>query len=188
MNLPNALSITRIPVVFVIAWLMIVNSPAANLAALCLFVLAALTDWLDGYLARRLGQITDFGKFADALADKVLTAGLFITLVSLDRMREDWCLLAVLVIVSREFMVTGLRLVAAGRGLVLAADNLGKWKTALQMVAIGLFLLVPVLSEKAAVQKVQCYSAATVTFGLATLLTLVSGVSYFVKNREVFRA
>tara|TARA_A100001037_G_scaffold251927_1_gene235691 strand:- start:209 stop:775 length:567 start_codon:yes stop_codon:yes gene_type:complete len=186
MNLPNALSVSRIPVVFLIAWLMTVNTPSANLWALVLFVASALTDWLDGYLARRLGLITDFGKFADALADKVLTTGLFISLAALDRLPENWGLFAVLVIVTREFMVTGLRLVAAGKGRVMAAEGLGKWKTALQMVSIGMFLLVEVIPSGKPDLVVQCYHSAGIAFAAATLLTLVSGVSYFSKNREVF--
>ena len=134
--------------VFLIAWLMIINTPLANRWVLGIFILSALTDWLDGYLARRLQQITDFGKFADALADKVLTAGLFVSLAALQRLPESWGLLAVLLIITREFMVTGLRLVAAGRGLVMAAEGLGKFKTLIQMLSIGLFLLLPIIDEK----------------------------------------
>ena len=89
MNLPNLLSISRVPVVFLIVYLMVRNTETTNCWAFGLFVASALTDWLDGYLARKLNQITDLGKFLDALADKVLTSGLFIALVALDRMGED---------------------------------------------------------------------------------------------------
>ena len=187
MNLPNILSVFRIPMVFLIAWLMIINTPLANRWALGIFILSALTDWLDGYLARRLQQITDFGKFADALADKVLTAGLFVSLAALQRLPESWGLLAVLLIITREFMVTGLRLVAAGRGLVMAAEGLGKFKTLLQMVSIGLFLLLPIIDEKRPIILSKWNHPSEVLFAVATMLTLISGVSYFWKNRVVFQ-
>ena len=187
MNLPNILSVFRIPMVFLIAWLMIINTPLSNRWALGIFILSALTDWLDGYLARRLQQITDFGKFADALADKVLTAGLFVSLAALQRLPESWGLLAVLLIITREFMVTGLRLVAAGRGLVMAAEGLGKFKTLIQMLSIGLFLLLPIIDEKGPIMLSKWNHLSEALFALATLLTLISGVSYFWKNRVVFQ-
>ena len=187
MNLPNILSVFRIPMVFLIAWLMIINTPLANRWALGIFILSALTDWLDGYLARRLQQITDFGKFADALADKVLTVGLFVSLAALQRLPESWGLLAVLLIITREFMVTGLRLVAAGRGLVMAAEGLGKFKTLIQMLSIGLFLLLPIIDEKGPIMLSKWNHLSEVLFALATLLTLISGVSYFWKHRVVFQ-
>ena len=187
MNLPNILSVFRIPMVFLISWLMIINTPLANRWALGIFILSALTDWLDGYLARRLQQITDFGKFADALADKVLTVGLFVSLAALQRLPESWGLLAVLLIITREFMVTGLRLVAAGRGLVMAAEGLGKFKTLIQMLSIGLFLLLPIIDEKGPIMLSKWNHLSEVLFALATLLTLISGVSYFWKNRVVFQ-
>ena len=187
MNLPNILSVFRIPMVFLISWLMIINTPLANRWALGIFILSALTDWLDGYLARRLQQITDFGKFADALADKVLTVGLFFSLAALQRLPESWGLLAVLLIITREFMVTGLRLVAAGRGLVMAAEGLGKFKTLIQMLSIGLFLLLPIIDEKGPIMLSKWNHLSEVLFALATLLTLISGVSYFWKNRVVFQ-
>ena len=187
MNLPNILSVFRIPMVVVIAWLMIMNTPLTNRWALGIFVLSALTDWLDGYLARKLQQITDFGKFADALADKVLTAGIFVSLAALQKLPESWGLLAVLLIITREFMVTGLRLVAAGRGLVMAAEGLGKFKTLLQMLSIGLFLLLPIIDEKGPRILSKWNHTSEVLFAVATMLTLISGVSYFWKNRVVFQ-
>lgn len=187
MNLPNFLSVSRVPVVFLIVCLMVRDTEITNFWAFGLFIASALTDWLDGYLARKLNQITDLGKFLDALADKVLTSGLFIALVALDRMGEDWALFAVLLIVTREFMVTGLRLVAAGKGRVLAAEKLGKWKTAMQMVSIGLFLLVSTIPSSQPDMVLLCFELGWVVFVAATVLTVVSGVSCFVRNRDVFR-
>jgi len=159
--------------------------PDAAMWAFGLYVLSALTDWLDGYLARTWNQITNFGKFIDALADKVLTSGLFVGLLAFGRLPE-WGLFLVLLILTREFMVTGLRLVAAGKGFVMAAENLGKWKTALQMVSIGLYLFRDAIKVEAGAEVILGH-AGDVTFAIAGLLTVVSGISYFWKNRELFR-
>ena len=151
--------------------------------AFVFFLISALTDWLDGYLARRWCQITDFGKFMDALADKVLTVGLFIALLSLGKL-PDWALFLILLIVTREFLVTGLRLVAAGKGRVLSAEKLGKWKTTFQMVTIGFFLSVDLdLSQDFAFQ---CYKCGEGSLWIAMVLTVLSGSSYLFKNRDLF--
>lgn len=184
MNIPNLLSVSRIPVVFLIVWLMDLGSDSAAIWAFALYVVSALTDWLDGYLARKLKQITDFGKFIDALADKVLTSGLFVGLLCLGRLPE-WGMYMVLLILTREFMVTGLRLVAAGKGHIMPAEKLGKWKTALQMTAIGIYLF----RDAQLVEDPQVYlgNVGDVAFGAAGLLTVISGVSYFWKNRALFQ-
>ena len=101
---------------------------------------AALTDWLDGWLARRFGQVSEFGKFMDALADKVLTMGIFVSLLALGAL-EKWTLFLILLILSREFLITGLRLVAAAKGKTLAAEKMGKVKTVVQLLCISLFWL-----------------------------------------------
>jgi CDP-diacylglycerol---glycerol-3-phosphate 3-phosphatidyltransferase len=180
-NLPNTLSISRIPMVFLIVYLM---EKGLSQWTLGLFVLSALTDWLDGYLARKWCQITDFGKFMDALADKVLTVGLFVALLALGKL-PDWALFLVLLIVTREFLVTGLRLVAAGKGRVLSAEKLGKWKTALQMVTIGFFLMVDL--DMSLDFTFQCYKCGEVILLVATVLTVISGASYMFQNRDLFR-
>ena len=108
-------------------------------SALLLFLFAALTDWLDGWLARKFGQVSEFGKFMDALSDKVLTLGMFVSLLALGELKE-WALFPVLLILSREFLITGLRLVAAGKGKTLAAEKVGKLKTIVQLTCISLYL------------------------------------------------
>tara|TARA_B100001123_G_C15027811_1_gene914141 strand:- start:59 stop:640 length:582 start_codon:yes stop_codon:yes gene_type:complete len=183
-NLPNILSISRIPMVFLIVTLMVVDTFETKRWALALFILSSLTDWIDGYLARKWNQVTDLGKFMDALADKVLTVGLLVALAILDKM-PDWALFAVLLILTREFMVTGLRLVAAGKGRVLPAEGLGKWKTTLQMVAIGLFLLVDVLDGSPTLSLLQNFGQVVLI--AATVLTVVSGLLYFFKQRDLFQ-
>ena len=116
-----------------------VTWPWIRTSALLLFLFAALTDWLDGWLARKFGQVSEFGKFMDALSDKVLTLGMFVSLLALGEL-EDWALFPVLLILSREFLITGLRLVAAGKGKTLAAEKIGKLKTIVQLTCISLYL------------------------------------------------
>ena len=185
-NIPNILSVSRTPMVFLIVWLMVSGWENAWWWATGVYVLSALTDWLDGYLARKWEQITDFGKFVDALADKVMTSGLFVAMLHLEVL-PGWALFPVLLILSREFMVTGLRLVAAGKGVVMPAEKLGKWKTALQMLSIGLYLAGKAFSDLNAGLSDLAMYCANLTFGVAAFLTVFSGVSYFWKNRELFR-
>ena len=159
--------------------------PGARAAAFFVFLFAAMTDWLDGWLARRMGQISDFGKFMDALTDKIFTLGLFVSLLALLELR--WALFPVLLILSREFLVTGLRLVAAAKGVVLAAEKAGKVKTLLQLLCLSLFLAEQVLIHDwplvfpavDATFLLEWVSGGTaVTLGAATILTVTSGFGY----------
>ena len=143
MNLPNLLTLSRIPLMLAVIGLLYPSPdsiwPWMRTCALLLFLFAALTDWLDGWLARKFGQVSEFGKFMDALSDKVLTLGMFVSLLALGEL-EDWALFPVLLILSREFLITGLRLVAAGKGKTLAAEKIGKLKTIVQLTCISLYL------------------------------------------------
>ncbi|GAF12946.1 CDP-diacylglycerol-glycerol-3-phosphate 3-phosphatidyltransferase [Bacillus sp. JCM 19046] len=145
------------------------------LVATAIFILAAATDWLDGYYARKLNLITSFGKFLDPLADKLLVAAALIGLVEL-QLVPAWI---TIVIISREFAVTGIRLVAAAEGDVIAASNLGKWKTLTQMVAIIATLLhnIPFSALSLPFADIMLYIAA--------FLTIWSGIDYFLKNKHV---
>jgi CDP-diacylglycerol--glycerol-3-phosphate 3-phosphatidyltransferase len=190
-NLPNLLTLSRVPAVFVIAALLYVPAGWAAWLALTVFVVAALTDWADGWAARKQGIVTNFGKLMDALCDKILTVGLFVVLLVAE-ITADWTLVYVLIILSREFFVTGLRLVAVSRGTVLAAEAAGKVKTATQILAIALFLLSfamvrqasPELLSGGALQFERVVNALGLAFyTVAALLTLYSGLSYTVKYR-----
>lgn len=143
MNLPNKLTVLRMILVpfFVLALLW--PFPHHYLVALALFGIASYTDHLDGKLARKHNQITDFGKFMDPLADKILVISALVCFVSLN-LCDVWL---VLLIIAREFMVTSIRLVAAGKGSVIAANNWGKVKTVSQIVAICLILLMQYIVE-----------------------------------------
>ena len=141
MNFPNIITLSRIPILFGVVTLLSIQIPWARTSAFILFVIGALTDWADGYFARKFGLVSNFGKLMDALTDKVFMVGLFTTLVVMDILPGLWALFLLLMILSREFLITGLRLVAASSGVVLAAEKMGKHKTVTQMLAAILLLL-----------------------------------------------
>lgn len=199
MKLPNILSLSRIVLLFIIAALFQATFTGAATATLVLFLLAALTDWADGYVARRWNLITDFGKLMDALADKVLMVGMFVVLLVEPQLFPHWTLYCVLIIVGREFLITGLRLVAASRGLVIAAERGGKWKTLFQILAVAFLLLAHALAvdygfaqSLAAGQPLYesaylvCRLIGLILFIVATVLTFLSGYTYMSKYRHVF--
>ena len=137
MNLPNRLTVMRIIAIpFFIFFLMAPFVPFGKWIAFALFIVASLTDFLDGYIARKNNLITDFGKFADPLADKLLVCSALICLLALGKISY----IIVLIIISRDFIISGFRLVAASKGVVIAADWSGKVKTALQMVMIPMII------------------------------------------------
>lgn len=189
MNLPNKITLSRI---FLIPIFIIVLTvpfdwgnwqvgnqfiPMTHVVAAIIFIIGAGTDWLDGYYARKYNLITNLGKFLDPLADKLLVSAALILLVELG-IAPAWI---VIVIISREFAVTGLRLVAAGDGVVLAASNLGKIKTVTQMVAIFTLLL-----HNWPFQYIEI-PFAMITLYISLFFTILSGYEYFAKNWHVMR-
>ena len=130
MNLPNLLTLSRIPILFGVVGFLYLPFLGASSLAFVLFIIGALTDWADGYYARKQGLVSNFGKLMDALTDKVFMVGLFISLLVIGILPE-WTLPLLLLILSREFLITGLRLVAASEGVVLAAEKSVKHKTCL---------------------------------------------------------
>ena len=143
MNLPNALTLIRMPLTFAIVALMYGDWLGAATLAFWLFIAAAITDWLDGKLARERNIVSDFGKFMDSLTDKVLVIGIMVALLDRDYLRpvpSVIVMLMVLLVVTREFMVSGLRMMAAARGVVMAAERGGKVKTIIQLTAPGFLL------------------------------------------------
>jgi len=189
-NLPNLLTLSRIPILFGIVGLLYLPFAGASSLALVLFVLGALTDWADGYVARKQGLVSNFGKLMDALTDKVFMVGLFIALLAFGIL-PGWALPLLLLILSREFLITGLRLVAASSGIVLAAEKSGKHKTVSQIVAAILLLLAEAVRQDfpRALPAVVGDVLAVVGLGsfvLATLLTVSSGTRYLVKYWTIF--
>ena len=190
MNLPNLLTLSRIPILFGVVGFLYLPFAGANSLAFILFIIGALTDWADGYYARKQGLVSNFGKLMDALTDKVFMVGLFISLLVIGILPE-WTLPLLLLILSREFLITGLRLVAASEGVVLAAEKSGKHKTVSQMVAAILLLFAVAIradfSERlpSIVGDVIHWSGLGF-FVLATLLTVSSGLQYMVKYWSIF--
>ncbi|AFS70137.1 MULTISPECIES: CDP-diacylglycerol--glycerol-3-phosphate 3-phosphatidyltransferase [Exiguobacterium] len=184
MNLPNQLTVLRVLLIPVFVAVLAINPdwgqwdvlgaelPVAHFVAAMIFSVAAITDWLDGYLARKNKLVTNFGKFMDPLADKMLVAAALVYLVELDFVAA-W---VVVIILCREFAVTGLRLVASDEGIVLAAGNSGKAKTWVQLTSIIAFLLHDIGFALLNIP------FAEITMWLALVLTIYSGLEYFSKN------
>lgn len=189
MNLPNKLTILRIVMIPVfMAFFFLTMIPYNYFIAAIVFVLAAATDFLDGYIARKYHLVTNLGKFLDPIADKVLVSTALILMV--DAILPPLFSIAVAVILARELIVSGFRMVAASRGLVLAADKIGKVKTVFQDLAIFVLLagydFFGVFdSSPDSVNPINV--AGLVLLVIAAVLTIWSGVSYIVKNREVLK-
>ncbi|HIR19851.1 MAG TPA: CDP-diacylglycerol--glycerol-3-phosphate 3-phosphatidyltransferase [Candidatus Pelethomonas intestinigallinarum] len=171
MNLPNKLTVLRIVLILPFLLVLYLDVPGASYIALAIFIIASLTDLLDGKIARSRNLVTDFGKFADPLADKMLVVAAMLWFVENGQM-PGW---ALLIVILREFAVSGLRMVASDQGRVIAAGWSGKVKTASTMVCIVLmFLPIPDLVN-------------TLCVAVIVVTTLWSGVEYFVKNRDCLR-
>ena len=191
MNLPNQLTVARLILTFVfVALLSLDDLSWSKTAALFAFAIAAITDFLDGYIARKHNLVTNFGKLMDPLADKVLMCAGFVLLTRLELI-PAWI---VVVILTREFMVTGLRLLASAEGVVLAAENLGKYKTIFQIITVIYFLLFLAAKESLIGFLQPLFNAFCLGpdhLGMALIwtsliLTVWSGWSYLWKNRKLF--
>ena len=173
MNLPNKLTVLRVVLIpfFVVFMLVDILGAYDKWIALAIFVVASLTDLLDGKIARKYNLVTNFGKFMDPLADKMLVCSALICLTALDKL-PAWI---TIVIICRDFVISGFRLVAADNGVVIAASYWGKYKTTFQMIMVCLLI-----ADLAPLTLV-----TTVVTWIAVILTIVSLVDYLVKNRSV---
>ncbi len=197
MNLPNKITLTRICLIPVFALVFLLEViPYRGLIACAVFVIAACTDFLDGYIARSRGLVTDLGTFLDPIADKVLVSTALILLLATP---ASWNFLelggwlppvlgvCVALILARELIIGGLRMVAAGKGVVLAADMIGKVKTTVQDIAVAALLAAAdIFALHELVGKVVC-AAGLILLAAATVLTVWSGIVYLVKNRKVLQ-
>ena len=175
MNLPNKLTVLRVILVpfFVVFLLLSKTSESLKWIALILFIAASLTDLLDGKIARKYNLVTTFGKFMDPLADKVLTISGMICLIELGRI-PSWI---VVIIVAREFIISGFRLIATEHGIVIAANYWGKFKTTFQMIMIILMIVnLPALSM-----------VTNIVMWIALALTIISLITYIQQNMDVVR-
>lgn len=186
MNLPNKLTLLRFGLTFLIMAALFMPGAAAKALALGVFALASLTDWLDGYLARRLQYVTPLGVLLDPIADKVLVIGVLLAFVQLGLVRA-WM---VLVITIREFLITGVRLYAASHHIVIPAAREGKHKTISQMATILLILALLLLRELVPAQDrihLEGWLPGVVLgcMWITVILTVISGASFFWRNRAV---
>ncbi|SCI98734.1 CDP-diacylglycerol--glycerol-3-phosphate 3-phosphatidyltransferase [uncultured Clostridium sp.] len=176
MNLPNKLTLFRIFLIPVFIIVMMINIPNKFLIACMIFIIASVTDAMDGHIARKYNLITDFGKFMDPLADKLLVISALTTMIEFDLVAA-WM---VIIIVARELTVSILRAIAAADGKVIAASSGGKLKTISQMIAIVVLLLA------AQTGNMLLLDTGKIIILIATLLTLYSGWEYIYKNRNLF--
>jgi len=183
MNLPNKLSLLRVCMIPFFVAVGLIEAQWAQIAALLIFVAASLTDMLDGQIARRRGLVTNFGKFIDPIADKLLVMSALVVLVEQGRMPGWVCIL----MLAREFAISGFRLVAADSGKVIAAGWLGKVKTVTQMACvIALLLLTPAGDYAPLLGNFGVIAADVITYA-AAVMTVWSGVDYIVKNFDCIK-
>ncbi|MDD2364990.1 MAG: CDP-diacylglycerol--glycerol-3-phosphate 3-phosphatidyltransferase [Desulfuromonadaceae bacterium] len=178
LNLPNILTLMRIAIIPLLAFLLLSSSRSSGFWAAALFAIASITDWLDGYLARRMGIVTIFGKFLDPIADKLIVMAALIMILPFNRV-PAWM---VLVILGREIIITGLRGIASTEGIVIQASDLGKYKTIFQIVAIlGLVLHYNYnwfFGISHTLLTVNMHNVGMFFLWIATVLTVWSGVDY----------
>lgn len=189
MNLPNKLTVGRIILVPFFVAALLANFPLNNAVALIIFIAASLTDMFDGKIARKNGLVTDFGKFADPLADKILVLAALLCFVQL-----GICdCVAVIIVLFREFSVTSIRLIAASKGKVVAANMWGKAKTVSQMIAIIAVIAMQIVLElpevglnfiNAATFEPIFFAVGEILIWISVVFTIISGVVYIIQNRQ----
>jgi CDP-diacylglycerol--glycerol-3-phosphate 3-phosphatidyltransferase len=177
MNLANKLTFFRIILIPVFLLFVLSSMENALIIACAVFILASITDFLDGYIARKYDMVTNLGKFLDPMADKLLVTSAMVSLVELG-MIPSWM---VIVIISREFIVSIFRAVAAAEGIVIAASWWGKAKTVSQMIALIVIMLSPLY------QNMFDFNLGMILMWIATILTIISGTDYIIKNKHVLK-
>ncbi|MEW6625022.1 MAG: CDP-diacylglycerol--glycerol-3-phosphate 3-phosphatidyltransferase [Bacillota bacterium] len=179
MNLANRVTLARIILVPIFMFFILIRIPFGEYIAAAIFILAASTDGLDGYIARARKEVTKFGKLLDPLADKLLVSAALISLVEINLVNA-WI---AVVIIGREFAVTGLRSIAAGEGVIISASKLGKYKTISQIVAIVAVILNDFLMKSLGLP----FNLGEILIHIAVVFTLWSGFDYFVKGWKILK-
>ena len=173
LNFANILTMSRIAAIPAIVGFMMLKGPVWHWVALALFVLACVTDWFDGYVARRLDQVSPLGRFLDPIADKLVVAAVLLILVSV-RHIDGWAILAALIILCREILVSGLREFLAELRVGVPVSMLAKWKTTVQMVALGFLIVAKPASEV----PINAMLIGEILLWVAAGLTLITGYDY----------
>jgi cardiolipin synthase len=178
MNLANTLTIGRLLLLPFIIWLFFL--PGANAAWWCfaLYVIGAITDFLDGWVARKFNQVSEFGKFLDPISDKIFVAVILLMLVAIGRVTDYW-VIAIMVIFTREFLVSGLREFLGPKNVKLPVTNLAKWKTTVQMIATGALIIAPYIPFG--------FEIGLYGLAIAALLTVMTGWGYLAAAKEHFK-
>ena len=203
MNLPNKLTFFRLILVPIFMTFTVIDNVWTRIFALFIFIAASLTDLFDGYFARKYGEVTTLGAFMDPLADKFLISAALVCFVGMKELNvPSWM---VVLIIGREFLITGLRTVAASKGIIISADRLGKFKTTSQIISIIFILIIlcvnSILSDFYQIHSHELIDKPDIYYPyigniliwasywlvfVATIFTLISGISYLYKNRSVF--
>ena len=189
-TIPNIMTFSRIALLPVIVWMLFVGGEGtmSTWGAFGLYVVTALTDFFDGYFARKLNQYSDLGRCLDPISDKLLILLLFVTLIAVDRLHTPLQVGCVLIILFREILMSGLREFISSKGFTIHVTGLAKWKTTVQMIALGGFLLVHPLGDTLGVYTLDVYNLSTYILYLATALTAITGYQYFVGSLKFFKS
>lgn len=193
MNLPNFLTLLRVLLTFSVAALLFVDVQGFATSAFVIYVFAGATDWFDGYIARKYNIVTTFGKFMDALSDKIMVVTMFMTLFAIN-LFDSWtafALICAIISMAREFYISGVRMIASKKGVVIAAETAGKYKAAAQMVSLGAIICAFALRNDFGQIQTPLYNFAfylgIVLLGVSTLLSIYSAVSYSAKYSNLLK-
>lgn len=191
MNTPNKITLSRICLIPLMVFFYLATFiPFGKVIGAIIFIVASCTDFVDGYLARKNNQVTDLGKFLDPIADKILVVAGLLLIVCDGSIPNPYGVIITIIIVAREFIVSAFRQIAATKGLVIAADKLGKWKTLTTDVAIVFFMIIGqnLVSHFLAGTGLVIFEVFSyILIAIATVLTIISGINYIVKNIKVLK-
>lgn len=185
LNLPTKITVARLILIPFFVACYLVSFPYHELVATGLFIIASVTDWFDGHLARKYNQVTTLGKFLDPVADKLLVCSALVLVCVIDNAFSIPVIVASIIIISRELVITCFRTIAATKNVIMAADKLGKIKTATQLFGLSFYLPYRTFAELSPVLGEVLMYAGFVLLMIATFFTILSAVNYIVKNRGV---
>lgn len=191
MNLPNKLSMLRIILIpFMLFFYLAGFVPYGKVIAIVIFIIAALTDMLDGKIARKYNLVTNLGKLLDPIADKLLVMSALLLVVVDYTIPHPYGVIVAIIIIGRELLISAFRQIAASKNFVMAADKLGKIKTITQDLALPLLFLISFLANNVTIDANVLFIIQIIGYvliGIATLLTIISGANYLIKNKEVLK-